>query len=262
MIWDTTLIRRTVYDWGDYVDRLEQAWLKTEGFQLRINSETPVDWALQSHALVPLIWNDLLVASDGTLSDSYYKAVLPILDQQLALGGLRLAHLLNEIAGNGCGAPPTPPTGAPGSESGMQRYTNIGDAKIQAKAYHAASAAAVGASRYQQDQSAVSDAAIAYLKQRAGAVGKPAIVLDIDETSLDNWSEIQANDYGYIPEGDCNLTKTGTACGVKEWDKSLQAPAISSTLKLFKAARKLGVAVFFITGRKDIERAATEANLN
>jgi hypothetical protein len=260
MVWDTTLIRRTFYDWGAYVDRLEQAWLKTEGFQLRLSGETPVDWAMQSHALAPLIWNDALVPPDGTLSDSYYKAVLPILDQQLALGGLRLARFLNDVADAGCGATPTPSAGAPGGESGLQRYANVGDAEIQASAYHAAGADG-GPSRYQQDQAVVGDAAVAYLTQRVSSVTRPAIVLDIDETSLDNWVEIHANNYGYIPEGDCDLSKPGTACGVKAWDKSLQATAIASTLKLFKAARERGVAVFFITGRKETERAATEDNL-
>ncbi len=260
MIWDTTLIRRTFFDWGAYVDRLEQGWLKTEGFQLRVNSESPVDWALQSHALAPLIWNDTLVPRDGTLSDNYYTAVLPILDQQLALAGVRLARFLNDVADTGCGPGSTPPTGAPGSESGLQRYTNVGDAEIQATAYHAA-AADGGPSRYQQDQATVGEAAIAYLKQRVGATTRPAIVLDIDETSLDNWAQIQANNYGYIPEGECDLTKPGTACGVKAWDKSLKAPAIAATLKLFKVARERAVAVFFITGRKEAERAATEENL-
>jgi hypothetical protein len=113
MIWDTTLIRRTVYDWGDYVDRLEQGWLKTKGLQSQMTSETPVDWALQSHALALRVWNPTLVPPDGTLNDAYYEAVLPILDQQLALGGLRLAHFLNEVAGSGCAAAPIPAAGAP-----------------------------------------------------------------------------------------------------------------------------------------------------
>jgi hypothetical protein len=45
-------------------------------------------------------------------------------------------------------------------------------------------------------------AAQAYVDMRAGQVNHPAIVLDIDETSLSNWPEIIANDYGYIPSGE------------------------------------------------------------
>lgn len=206
MVWDTTLIRRTVYDWGSYVDRLEQGWLKSEGFQSQVADETPTDWALQSHALALLVWNPTLIASNGTLNDAYYTSVLPILDQQLALGGLRLAHFLNEAAGSGCTGAPFSAVSAAGSDSGVQRHGHVDLA------------------HYQQDQAKVGDSAITYLKERARAVGKPAIVLDIDATSLG-------------------------------------APAIRSTLKLFKTARELGVAVFFMTSRKEGERAVLEKNL-
>ncbi len=44
---------------------------------------------------------------------------------------------------------------------------------------------------------------------------------------------------------------------------SAQAPALTATLELFKAAKSKGIAVFFITGRNgdDETRAATEKNL-
>jgi acid phosphatase len=95
---------------------------------------------------------------------------------------------------------------------------------------------------------------------RARQVAKPALVLDIDETSLDNWPQMAQNDFGYIINGDCGAAP-GTACGSLAWESQGRAPAIAATLKLYKAARAAGVAVFFITGRKEAERAATEANL-
>jgi hypothetical protein len=253
MVWDTTLIRRTEFNWGAYVERLEAGWLKTEGFQMRMTGEDPVNWALQSHALARLVWNDALVPHDDTLNDNYYNAVLPILDQQLALAGVRLGRFLNDVATAGCGGTPVPMPGAPGGETGLQRYSNIGDAKRQADDYHEAHG---GASRYQQDQSNVSDAAIAYLRQRAGAVKKPAIVLDIDETSLDNWPEMKARDYaGRVSECDCPGKKT------KKRDKGAMVSAIPSTLRLYRVALDLGVEVFFITGRRNCERSETEENL-
>ena len=40
------------------------------------------------------------------------------------------------------------------------------------------------------------------------------------------------------------------------------APVIPGTLRLYKRAEELGVAVFFITARPDTQRAATESNLH
>jgi predicted secreted acid phosphatase len=45
------------------------------------------------------------------------------------------------------------------------------------------------------------------------------------------------------------------------WVNSAKAPAIPGSLRLFKEAQRLGVAVFFITGRPEAEREATERNL-
>ena len=114
--------------------------------------------------------------------------------------------------------------------------------------------------RYDRDVAAVLAKAQRFVQQRAPAVKKPAIVLDIDETSLLNWAEIQANDYGYVPDGPCDKLPAGP-CGVRAWELSSRAEVIAPTLALFKAARVLGVSVFFISGRPENERAATEANL-
>ena len=47
-----------------------------------------------------------------------------------------------------------------------------------------------------------------------------------------------------------------------KWAESANAPAISGTLALFKRAKEMGIAVFFITGRADTLRDATEKNLH
>jgi acid phosphatase len=96
------------------------------------------------------------------------------------------------------------------------------------------------------------DLAIAWLRHRvatARAGEKLAVVLDIDETSLSNWDEEKAGDFGYV-NSDWDA-----------WVKSKQAPAISGTLRVFNEARSRGVAVFFITGRGEPQRAATVDNL-
>jgi hypothetical protein len=67
---------------------------------------------------------------------------------------------------------------------------------------------------------------------------KPAIVMDIDETTLTNYCELRREDFGYIE----SLTRA--------WEKSPESSvAIPGALRLFNQAREAGVAVFFITGR-------------
>jgi predicted secreted acid phosphatase len=78
---------------------------------------------------------------------------------------------------------------------------------------------------------------------------KPAVVLDIDDTSLSTWAEEKAMDFGYVP----TLWD--------KWERSASAPAIPATLKLFRYAKSHGIAVFFVTGRPDASRAWTVANL-
>jgi hypothetical protein len=76
-----------------------------------------------------------------------------------------------------------------------------------------------------------------------------AVVLDIDETSLSNWTEIRLADFAYDP------------AAWNRWVDQASAPAIAGTLHFYEEAEKLGVAVFFITGRPESQRAATEKNL-
>ena len=117
------------------------------------------------------------------------------------------------------------------------------------------------AENYDGDVAAVFAAARAYVEGRAGEVSKPALVLDIDETSLSNWANIKANNFGFIADGACDRLPSGP-CGFKAWILQGVAPAIMPALDLFNAAKAKGVAVFFITGRRDRERQATLWNLD
>jgi hypothetical protein len=102
-----------------------------------------------------------------------------------------------------------------------------------------------------------------WIKWRASYVHKPALVLDIDETSLSNWKVLYQNKFAYIAAGPCNFSK-GSTCGEDAWERSARAPAIKPTRELFDAAKVEHVAVFFITGRHESseERTATEKNLH
>lgn len=92
-VWDETLIGNTVYDWGAYVDRLENGWLKTpEAQAVMTDGASITDWALQAHAQAPGAWKN----NNAVLDEGYYNAVLPVVDKELGTAGLRLARYLNE----------------------------------------------------------------------------------------------------------------------------------------------------------------------
>jgi predicted secreted acid phosphatase len=93
----------------------------------------------------------------------------------------------------------------------------------------------------------------AWLKQRTQAKHapkKPALVLDIDETGLDNYPCL--DEKGGIPY-DAGAYAT---CVV-----AFDAPAVKPVLSLFKRAVALKVKVFFITGRPVQIRDGTLDNL-
>ena len=74
---------------------------------------------------------------------------------------------------------------------------------------------------------------------------RAAIVLDIDDTSLSNYECLNA----------VGFDRSSADCA----DQTL--PAIAQTRSLFRWAREKGVAVFFVTGRREEARQQTAANL-
>jgi predicted secreted acid phosphatase len=135
----------------------------------------------------------------------------------------------------------------------LSQPPNVGEAKIAATDYYNSGA-------YHRDISAVTAEASDWIAERAPQVERPALVLDIDDTSLTNWEVIMADDFGRIFNGPCDSLPLGP-CGWVAWDLRAATPAISPTLALFEEARDLNVAVFFITGRDESQRDATEQNL-
>jgi predicted secreted acid phosphatase len=134
---------------------------------------------------------------------------------------------------------------------------NLGEYKIELTRYEESG-------QYQHDIAASVRPAAAYLKEQARREGKLAIVLDIDETSLSNWPVIKADDFGFIPQGPCDLSATGLpagACGWIDWINQARDQPILPTLRLYREARNYRMAVFFVTGRPELLRNATERNL-
>jgi predicted secreted acid phosphatase len=139
------------------------------------------------------------------------------------------------------------------SSPALRQPPNVGEAKAAATGYH-------DSGDYARDLASVASAAGAWIAQRAPQVSRPALVLDIDDTALTNWEVIRADDFGRIIDGRCDALPEGP-CGWAAWDLLGKAPVIEPTLRLFQQARTLNIAVFFITGRPESQRAATEQNL-
>jgi acid phosphatase len=129
---------------------------------------------------------------------------------------------------------------------------NLVEAKRQVAEY-------VASGRYEADVAAVVAEARASLSRYPAGAANVAIVLDVDETALSDVPWLRANDYGWIVGGPCDLARG--PCGFVAWLGLARAEPIRPVLELARFARERGVAVFFLTGRPERFRAATEANL-
>ena len=89
--WDTTLVAHRQLDDRQYLAALEQR-ITQNRWEARATG-SPADWAMESHALA----RAALLPPQGLVNDAYYRAQISIVDERLALAGLRLAALLNAI---------------------------------------------------------------------------------------------------------------------------------------------------------------------
>ena len=131
-----------------------------------------------------------------------------------------------------------------------EQIVNLDVLKVQVQSYHDCTCKC---GCYAHDLDAQADRAIAFLRKRTAqkrADEKLAMVLDIDETSLSNYEELQTSGFSYVKHD------------FDAWVETAVAPAISGTLRLYTEAQKLGVKIYFITGRPESQRAVTESNLN
>ena len=91
-IWDSELITHTGLREHQYARALE-AMIAAD--HLQAGSADPVAWANESLQLAKQAW----VQPQAEIDQAYYLRERPVVDRQLALGGLRLARLLNEELG-------------------------------------------------------------------------------------------------------------------------------------------------------------------
>lgn len=97
-VWDSDLILHKVYDWGEYVRLLEINWLPGKDIAA-LQAGDAVSWGEDAHRMAQLIAYE--IPPDHALGQEYYDAAIPVVDQQLALAGLRLARVLNEAFQDG-----------------------------------------------------------------------------------------------------------------------------------------------------------------
>lgn len=135
------------------------------------------------------------------------------------------------------------------SVSVPRELPNLGKLRLELEAYHDCRGPCGCYARDLDDETASAIADLERAVRMNQDRAKLAVVLDIDETSLSNYAELLQTDFGY------------NAQAWDQWVDQADAPAIPGTLRFYREAEKLGVAVFFITGRPESERAATEANL-
>jgi hypothetical protein len=92
--WDGALIEHTKLDENAYASKLEDL-IRAENLQLDVDG-TPADWANESHRYA----EGALVETGGAVDQIYFDHEISVVDQRLALAGLRLARLLDDAMGN------------------------------------------------------------------------------------------------------------------------------------------------------------------
>lgn len=122
---------------------------------------------------------------------------------------------------------------------------NLSTHKLELVAYE-------DAGEYDRQIAAVAARAQAWIERRAAkpaGEARLAVVFDLDETLLRNLPHIRRQDFGYVSEV------------WHEWVATGGALAIEPVRAVYRAARRVGADVFFITGRGERDRDGTERNL-
>lgn len=121
--------------------------------------------------------------------------------------------------------------------------TSMPQAKLDLMSY-------IDSGRYAQDVAEIVKQAKKDLARDLVGVERPALVLDIDETALSNLEYEIGTNFCFTSES------------WAEFVAAADAPALQPTLDLYNFAQEQGVAVFFVTGRRERSREDTERNLH
>jgi nuclease S1 len=90
-VWDGALIAHRALDDAHYLPVLRDL-IAANGWGAQ-PAGTPAEWAMQSRDL----GNAALLPAHGNADETYYRAQIPVVERRLALAGVRLAAVLNEV---------------------------------------------------------------------------------------------------------------------------------------------------------------------
>ncbi len=93
-VWDSGMIRQSRKRWFDYARELSQS-ITADQHRAWTATLDPADWATESHKLVPEVYAD--IPRSAEIGEVYYREKLPMLEEQIKKGGVRLAALLNSV---------------------------------------------------------------------------------------------------------------------------------------------------------------------
>ena len=94
-VWDSGILEVRDRDAHHYAEQLN-AWLTSQP-EGRFQDGSVVDWAMESHRIAKD--HVYVLPDDRKLGEEYYRANVPVVDQQRGKAGVRLAKLLNEALG-------------------------------------------------------------------------------------------------------------------------------------------------------------------
>jgi predicted secreted acid phosphatase len=137
-----------------------------------------------------------------------------------------------------------------------QEPPNVTQVEQQVEAYYGGTVDSAGKHHASEDSAwghqvakNIADGQSYLAKRLAHGVHKPAIVLDVDDTSEVTYGWEVDSQFAYNPVSNEAAIDAN------------QFPAITPTLNLAKWAAKHGVTIFFLTGRPEHQRAATLTDL-
>jgi HAD superfamily, subfamily IIIB (Acid phosphatase) len=131
---------------------------------------------------------------------------------------------------------------------------NLGLVELKIEAYYGdpnGTGVASATSNYARQTDHITARTQQYLKAKLShhGHGKPALVLDIDDTSLITYGYEISQGFGYTPASNLAYLQTHTL------------PAVFGMTTLANWAQAHGITVFWITGRHESQRSFTSANL-
>jgi predicted secreted acid phosphatase len=186
--------------------------------------------------------------------------------------GLLIAGLATAAAIAVAGLQPADLTFTPKSEAQM---TNIDVARAYAKNFYGAPTAVAGSgatgtwntplatdSNYADEARSVAAKGDDWLSARSKVPNK-AIVLDVDDTTLTTWNYELYSNWDFNPTTNqifVGLTQLNPVPAPLSFTGNM-FPATPGMLDLANKAKALGYAIFWITGRGDVQHQATVANL-